>query len=101
MYVPQRRQDIAAGVDEGLHAGCMQDALASARPSRQIDMLSASVFQGSRSIRGLARIDLVRRAQASELGAGGFECLDHRVAGGEAVVAYCLDTAAGEEILGE
>src|SRR5262249_27591196 len=101
MRCTQRRQHVATDVNESRNAGAPQGGPLLSRAPRQIDMTCAGVFQGCRSIGALAAVQLIRRAQARELGAGGLECLDHRVAGGEAVVAYCLDAAGGEQILGE
>src|SRR5215211_4559026 len=83
---PQRRQRVATDEDKLANA-CLpefplQRGGAAGEPDR-----SAFTAQGLRRCGRLTRIDLVRRAQACELGARGFECRDHRVAGGKAVVA--------------
>src|SRR5262245_66306591 len=64
-------------------------------------MTCAGAFQGRRTICSLPRIDLVRRAQTGELGARGFESLDHISYAGKAVAGCRLDAAGREEILGE
>src|SRR5262249_38154219 len=97
---PQRGERVATSGNEGGNAGWRELALErtglAGKPNR-----GPRPAQRLRRRHRLTRIHLVRRAQARELGARGFECLDHRVATGEAVVAGRLDAAGGEKILDE
>src|SRR5262249_2602959 len=97
---PERGERVATSENEGGNAGLRELVLQRAGPPGEPNQ-SARAAQSLRGRQCLARIDLLRRAQAGELGARGSERLDHRVASGEAVVAGRLDAAGGEEILGE
>src|SRR5262245_59367019 len=73
---PQCRRGIATGEDKGGNAGLSELHLQCARLASEPDQ-RAFMAQGARGRARLPRIDLVRRAQTGELGARGFECLDH------------------------
>src|SRR6516225_3058764 len=97
---PYRGERVATRENEGGNAGLRELRLERTGPAGEPNH-SARAAQRPRRRHRLACIYLVRRAQARELGAGGFERLNHRVATSEAVVAGRLDAAGGEEILGE
>ena len=96
----QGRNHVAAHINEGFHACLPPLVLAFARPSSEVDGCAG----GGQRLGGVGRlhlVNLVRRAQAGELGAGGLERRDHLGLILEAVIAQGLDAAGFVEILRE
>src|SRR5579883_1186766 len=96
----QRRQHITAQIDERFDPGCGPGAFVVARAAGE---MHDGTGGGERSggVGGLALVDLVGGAEASEPGAGTLERRDHLVAARKAVIAERLDAAGLVEILGE
>src|SRR5215510_12244389 len=76
MCGPERRQGVAASVNEGLHAGRFV-SFPILRAAGEIDARRAGRFYFFGGVHCFALISFVGRAQAGGLGAGRCKCSDH------------------------
>src|SRR5215218_5913816 len=97
----QRRQRVAAWVNEGLYAGVTQRTFLISWSAGEINMFGAGVFQGLRGCGGAAGINLIGGAQADEGRRGDFERRGHLVGCARAFDGDSFNSASFEEVSGE